>query len=331
MIFGGDVMNWGFVGTGRIAQRIMEAFSILPDSHVVAAYTRDAGKLESFCVRWGVLKRCTSIEMLANDPDVEIIYLATPHIVHAEHFRILARSGKPVLCEKPMGMNLEETQSMAAMAKNGGFFLMEGLWTQFFPAMQWLREQVQTNTLGRAYNVMADFSYHSPYDPQLRFFRKDLGGGSMRGAGIYPLVTAMTVFGERPDAIRAMADEKNEVDLRCAALLHFPSGAMAQILSGFQGESVQGANIAFEKGSVWIPNFWHPSEVFVRRDGKETRIDFPYEFPGFQFEIQEVERCVKAGRLESEVMPLALSIQAASVMDEIYANTVSYTDKNVEG
>lgn len=311
-------MNWGFIGTGRIAERIMAAFSILSDSHVVAAYMRDDEKLDAFCRKWNIDGKHHSVLELANDQKVDIIYLATPHIVHAAHFRQIASAGKSILCEKPMGMSAQETIEMVDMARKGHFFLMEGLWTQFFPVMQWLRELSRSQSLGRPYNVMADFSYHSPYDPSLRFFRKDLGGGSMRGAGIYPLVTAMTVFEEVPNAVQAMADMKNGVDLRCAAPLRFPSGAMAQILSGFQGESVQGTNIAFEKGSVWIPDFWHPFQAIIRKGGKETRVSFPYEFPGFQLEIQEVERCVKEGLTESEGMPLQLSIYAAQVMDRIY-------------
>lgn len=312
-------MNWGFVGTGRIAERIMAAFALLPNSHVVAAYTRDPEKLDAFCTKWQVPHRCSSLEELANDPMVEIIYLATPHIVHAVHFRTIAAAGKPILCEKPMGMSLQETEEMISLARQKNFFLMEGLWTLCFPLMQWLQTLICSQSLGQPYNVMADFSYHSPYDPELRFFRKDLGGGSMRGAGIYPLVAAMTVFGEKPDMVRAMADMKNNVDLRCGALLRFPSGGMAQIYSGFQGESVQGMNIAFEKGAIWIPDFWHPAQAIICQNGKETHVDFPYEFPGFQFELLEVERCVQAGEKESCIVPLSLSLQAARALDDIYA------------
>lgn len=311
-------MKWGVIGTGRIAERIMEAFSLLEDSQVVAAYSRNRVAMKAFCEKWKISKQYETIEELANDPNVEVIYLATPHIVHFEHFQKIAKAGKPVLCEKPMGMSGQETKNMVELAKKYNIFLMEGLWTRFFPIYDWLREIIASGKLGRAYNVMADFSYHSPYDSGLRFFRKDLGGGSMRGAGIYPLAVATEVFASMPCEIQAMADMKDQVDLRGAALLKFPDGGMAQILSGFQGESVQGANIAFEKGSVWIPDFWHPQRAVVRTAKGEEVIEKPFVFPGFQFEILEVERCVQERKKESSRIPLQESIGLAMALDEIY-------------
>lgn len=311
-------MLWGFIGTGRIAERIMEAFRLLPQSRVVAAYSRNRDARDDFCRRWDIPLRCDSIEELASAPEVDILYLATPHIVHLEHFRLAAQASKPVLCEKPMAMSAAETREMTALAAQNGFFLMEGLWTRFFPLYDRLRELIQAGTLGRVYNVMADFSYHSPYDPALRFFRRDLGGGAMRGAGIYPLALATEIFGAMPCELQAMADVQNEVDLRSAALLRFPCGGMAQILSGFQGQSVQGASLAFERGSVWIPDFWHPDRAVIRRaDGEET-IRAPFEFPGFQYELMEVERCVVEGRLQSERMSWEESIGLSAALDTLY-------------
>jgi len=310
-------MRWGFVGTGRIAERIMPAFLMLPDSKVVAAYTRSNEKLNAFCDKWEIPIRHTSVTELANDPQVDIIYLATPHIVHLEHFRRIVGAGKPVLCEKPMGMSEAETREMVELANKHNIFLMEGLWTRFFPIYQWLESVMESGKLGRVYNVIADFSYHSPYDPTLRFFRKDLGGGSMRGAGIYPLSLAVQVFGQLPCEVKTMADVVNEVDLRCAALLRFPCGGMAQILSGFQGQSVQGASIAFEKGSIWIPDFWHPREAVLRTDSEEQVIRRPFDEPGFQFELMEVERCVREGKKQSERMTKQQSIELAGVLDRI--------------
>ena len=311
-------MNWGFIGTGRIAERIMKAFQILPESRVVAAYTRKENNLTAFCDKWSIPKRYNTIRDLIWDPEVEILYLATPHIVHLEHFREAVQAGKPILCEKPMGMSAAETQEMVALAKEHCVFLMEGLWTRFFPIYSKLREILNSGKLGRIYNVMADYSYHDTYDPTRRFFRKDLGGGAMRGAGIYPLALATSVFGELPCQIESMADMKNGIDLHSAALLRFPCGGMAQIHSGFHGRAIQSASIACEKGSVWIPDFLWPSKLVVQTDDGEEVIEIPYEFPGFQFEIQEVERCVKAGKLESEWIPLAESIGLAAALDEMY-------------
>lgn len=311
-------MRWGFIGTGRIAERIMEAFALLPESQVVAVCGRNRQAMEAFCHKWNIAGQYDSIEELANAPEVDILYLATPHIVHQEHFIKAAAAGKPILCEKPMAMSAAETRQMVMLAKERKIFLMEGLWNRFFPIYDWLAELMDAGIMGTAYNVMADFSYHSPYQPDLRFFRKDLGGGSMRGAGVYPLSLAMMLFHSPPCEILAMADTKAGVDLRSAALLRFPGGEMAQILSGFQGESVQGANFAFAKGSVWIPDFWHPDKAILKLDGRTEIIERPFAFPGFQFEIEHVEACVRAGKTESDRMTWQESIELAEALDEMY-------------
>lgn len=310
-------MRWGFIGTGRIARRIMEAFRLLPDSHVTAAYSRNHAELNRFCDDWNVPNRHGSVEELARDPQVDILYLATPHIVHLEHFRRAVTAGKAILCEKPMAMSSAETLEMVRAAREHRIFLMEGLWTRFFPVYDYLDKLIGSGALGDIYNVMADFSYHSPYDPSLRFFRKDLGGGAMRGAGIYPLALAAKLYQSMPCEIKVIADMKNGVDLRSSALLRFPGGGMAQILSGFQGQSVQGANIAFEKGSVWIPDFWNPRTLVVRYADKQEIIERPFEFPGFQFEILETERCVRRGLLESPHMTWRESVGLAGTLDQM--------------
>ena len=153
----------------------MAAFALLPDSQVTAVYSRNQEAMEAFCGRWKIPKHYGSIEELAGDKEVDILYLATPHIVHLEHFQRAVEAGKPILCEKPMGMSEEETRQMVRLAEEKGIFLMEGLWTRFFPIYGWLNDLIASGRMGRPYNVMADFSYHSPYDPSLRFFRKELG------------------------------------------------------------------------------------------------------------------------------------------------------------
>lgn len=312
-------MRWGFVGTGKIAQRIMVAFALVPDAEVVAAYSRNVKAMHAFCDQWNIPKRYETVEELVSDSEVDIVYLATPHIVHYEHTMKALRAGKHVLCEKPIAMSRRETQEMADLAREKGVFLMEALWSRFFPISCWLRELIRSGKMGRVSNVMADFSYQAEYDPEYRFFKKELGGGAMRGAGIYPLSMAAMVFGETPCEIKAMAETRNGVDLRSCSLLRFPGGGTAQIYTGFQSESVWGANIAFEKGAVYIPNFWHPDRAYIIRDGEAVEtIEMPFVFPGFQFEIIETMKCIREGKTECEIMPLDESIELAGALDEMY-------------
>ena len=312
-------MRWGFIGCGRIAQRIMESFRLRPECEVVGVWSRNAESAQAFCAQWGIPRAYESLDALLGDPSVEIAYVATPHIAHLEHASLALLAGKHVLCEKPMCMSREETLRLTALAREKGLFLMEGLWTCFFPLYAWLRDYLADGALGRVYNVMADFSYHAPYDASLRFFRKELGGGAMRGAGIYPLALSCAVFGEMPTQTSAMADMASGVDLRSAALLRFPSGGTAQIYTGFQGLSAQALSIACEKGSVVVPDFWHPDRAELRVGDRRSIVEKPYVFPGFQYELDEVESRISQGCTESPTVPLAFSVGLSEIMDEMYA------------
>ncbi len=312
-------MKWAIIGVGNIAGVFMQAVRFVPEVEVVAAYGRDGAKAEAFCRKWGIPAWYTDYDALYEQSGAEVIYLATPHIVHYTHTLAALRHKKHVLCEKPMTMSAEEAEGLQKAARENGVFLMEAMWTRFFPVNVRLRELIASGRLGKPLNVNAEFSFEYPYDENYRFFRRDLGGGSMRSAGVYPLAFACMVFGAIPTGVTAMGDMKNEVDLRCCALLRFPGGGTAELYTGFQGQSRCMANIAFQKGSVLIPEFFHPDTMTVTPlGGEEERIHLPYDAPGMQFEIRHAEECIRAGLTESPVMPLAETVEISRVTDLIY-------------
>jgi predicted dehydrogenase len=312
-------VKWAVVGVGNIAHSFMQAVRHIPDITVVAAYGRNREKLDAFCDKWEIRDRYTDYNQMYEQSEAEIIYLATTHIVHFEHTLSAIQHGKHVLCEKPMAMSYEETKGLVDAAREKNVFLMEAMWTRFFPLTKWLMELIQSGELGKPVNVNADFSFEYPYDENYRFFRRDLGGGCMRSAGIYPLAYSCMVFGCLPVEIKAIAQMKHDVDLRTAALLRFPEDRTAELYTGFQGQSKTIANIAFEKGAVVIPEFVHPDTAYVipyRGEGRTVK--FPYEEPGLQFEIEHVEECIKSGKMESTIMPLDESIEIARAIDLVY-------------
>lgn len=313
-------MKWAFVGVGNIAERIMPAFRMVSGSEVLAAFGRSPEKVRGFCERWGIPRPYTDYAEMLRDADIEAVYIATPHIVHRDHAIAAIRMGKHILCEKPMAMSENETREIVEAARKQGIFLMEALWTRFFPVMEWLRNFVARKEYGNPLNVIADFSFERPYDSRYRMFNRALGGGSMRGAGIYPLSVAAMVFGTMPQEIRAIGDMRNEVDMRAAAILRFPTGQTAQIYSGFHGESAHLLNISFERCAVLVSDFWHPENAAIIESGERRykKIHLPYSPPGFQFEIEHMMARISQGKTESEIMPLDESIGFAAVLDEIY-------------
>ncbi len=314
-------MNWALIGVGNIAELFMQSLIWVEEVNVVAAYGRNKERLHRFCDRWGIQNRYTDYTALYEQNDIEVVYLATPHIVHYRHAVSALEHGKHVLCEKPMAMSREETRMLSEAARQNDVFLMEAMWTRFFPANIWLQKFTESGRFGRPLNVNAEFSFAYPYDPDYRFFRKDLGGGCMRSAGIYPLAYASMIFGCVPCRISAFGEMRNGVDVRTTAILQFPGehGRTAQLYTGFQGQSQCMANIAFEKGNVLIPDFIHPSRVIVTDlDGHREEMLFPYEGPGLHYEIRHAMECIRAGHKESEIMPLEESIEIAGITDLIY-------------
>jgi predicted dehydrogenase len=314
------ILNWGFIGVGNIAERIMPAFLQVPDMRVIAVNGRDPGKTRVFCSKWNIKGVYDDYDAMLADPDINIVYIATPHLVHHEHTLKALRAGKHVLCEKPMAMSEAETADLAREARSAGVFLMEGLWTRFFPIMVWLRDLIAGGRLGRPRNVMADFCFEVPYNPAYRMFNRGLGGGSMLSAGIYPFSMAVMIFGGPPSEVTAIGDMRGGVDLRSGALMRFPDGGTAQVYTGFQGESAHLLNISFEKGAVLIPEFVYPDRGTIILAGSREReeVYMHYEQPGFQFELTHIRECIRQGKTESPVVPLAESIALAHLSDEMY-------------
>ncbi len=320
-------MNWALVGIGNIAEAFMESIKHVENANVIAAYGRNQEKLNSFCDKWDIPNRYTDYNQLYERLDIEIVYIATTHIVHHEHTLAALQHGKHVLCEKPMAMSYKETQSLINAAREQQVFLMEAMWTRFFPATVWLQEFIASKEFGEPLNVNAEFSFECPYDPNYRMFNKELGGGSMRSAGIYPLAYACMVFKSIPTKVEAFSEIRNGVDLRTAAIIQFEGERQttAQLYTGFQGQSRSIANIAFEKGNVVVFDFIHPNKIEIQscKDKKPKAIEFPYLGNGLQFEIEHVMECIIQGKIESSVMPLEETLELARITDLIYSKVLN--------
>ena len=313
-------LRFGIIGAGPIANTVMPALLATEAAEVVAVATRRPEQARDFCKRWAIPTWEASIEALCANNQVDIVYVATPHIVHDEHCRLALTQGKHVLCEKPMAMNRQEAQGLQALAKQRGLFLMEGIWSRFFPAMRWVKRFLQDGTLGDPIHITASFTQFIEYDEKRRFFNEELGGGSMRGAGIYPVAMASMLFGWEPVRIQSDALMKNNVDLHSGALLTYPGGRMAQLYSGFDGRSACMASITFERGSLTIPQFLCPDMVIYTSPNQSvTPISFPFQGTGFQFEFEEVCRCVLSGQTECEIMPMEETVGMTAMIDAIYA------------
>jgi len=315
----GRTINWGIIGPGKIADRFASSFKSIPDAQLYAVASRDLERSRSFAKLYDIQKSYGSYDALANDPDVDVVYIATPHAYHREQTLLCVHNKKAVLCEKPLTLNHNDALEMIEAAKKNNVFFMEAMWSRFFPTTIKTLKLIQEGAIGEVKYLRADFGFKSPTkDPKSRLFDLALGGGALLDVGVYPLFLALLILG-KPDAIRSFATLADTgADETTNAIFHYKDGAIANILSSIVVDTPKDAEIIGTKGIITINTPWHKaSSVTLKIDENETRFDFPYEGTGFEYQIQEVMRCLQHNKKESDLMPFELSLMMAEVSDEI--------------
>jgi predicted dehydrogenase len=314
-------IGWGFLGAGSIANRFMSGLKEVDDGYLAAVGSRTEGKAEAFTAKHGGTPYNT-YEAMLGDKRVDVVYIATPHPFHLPHARMALEAGKSVLCEKPMTPNAAQAGTMADLARKRGLFLMEAMWTRFFPVMAHVRQWLSAGEIGPVHLVQADFGFAAVENPASRLFDPALAGGSLLDVGVYTISFASMVFGGRqPDRILAMHEPAaTGVDARTGCLFGYEGGGMAQLFSAVRTTTPHEARIIGENGYILIPRFWHPKTATLVRKGKAEEVfDCDYPAEGFQFEIRAVQDDLRAGRTENSLMPLAESVAIAKTLDSVRA------------
>lgn len=315
--------RWGMLGTGRHAQRIADGIRLTENAVLYAAASHTPGKGERFCAANGVPRCYASYEQLLRDPEVDGVFVASTNQLHCEHTTLALRCGKPVVCEKPLAINHREAEEMMAAARESGVFLMEAMWSRFFPAAVRLRELLEAGVIGRVQMVSANYGYRIPgydlSDPTSRIFDPRRGGGSLLDVGVYPLYFASMVLDGAPTgAAGAMSPTPLGVDGHCAAVISFERGAIAAILCGIDGNTDTDACVYGSEGYIRVPRFYHPDTLEIYADGRPVEtVRLPFEGAGYQFELMRAQACIEQGWTECPEMPLEESLRLISVLDEL--------------
>jgi predicted dehydrogenase len=313
------IINWGILGPGKIANRLASSFGKIPEAKLYAVASRDIEKAKAFAHEHNIPNCYDSYEKLIDDPNIDVIYVATPHSFHYEQTLLCLHKKKAVLCEKPLTINLRCAGEMIATARKNKTFLMEAMWTRFFPATHKALEIIKSGKLGDVKYLRADFGFKAPFDPNSRVFNVKLGGGAMLDVGIYPLFLSLLVLG-KPDSITSAAHlNATGADEIINALLYYKSGSIANILSSVVADTPKTAEIFGTLGRLTMQTPWHKTSTLTVRldDGSEEEFTFPYEGTGFQYQIEEVTQCLLNNKIESDLMPLDFSLMMTSVSDEI--------------
>lgn len=314
-----DRIKWGILGTGRIAGKFAAALNYLEDAELYGIASRSEENAAAFSREYSVPKRYRSYESLVADPDIDVVYIATPHSLHKDNCLMCLAHGKAVLCEKPFTINAIEAATVISHARERQLFLMEAMWTRFIPAAIRLKELTEDKVIGDIQYLFAGGAILPDFDPDFYVFRKELGGGVLLDAGVYLVSLASWLLGI-PDNIQSAAKlSRRGVDDHDALLLEYDSGAIASLYVSMRTKSRPDITILGSKGKIYVhPPLFCPSKIILSLfDAEATEITLPFESNGYQFEIMEVNRCLREGKTESGVMPLDETLAIMRIMDEI--------------
>lgn len=311
--------RWGILGTGSIARKFAEGLTALPSAQLVAVGSRAAGTAEVFGAQYKVPRCHASYEALARDPEVEAIYVSTPHPFHCENTLLCLGEGKAVLCEKPFAINAAQSSQMVEAARAQRVFLMEAMWTRFLPVMGWVRQQLPQ--IGQVRWVSADFGFRAGYNRQSRLFAPELGGGALLDVGIYVLSFASMILGPHPVQLASAAClGESGVDEQTSLLLSYADGAQATLTCAVRTTTPQEARIVGTEGMILIESpFWRGTAATIRTGGGQVRAEFPLQGNGYNYEAAEVGRCLRAGEKASSIMPLEETLAITRLMDQARA------------
>ncbi|NBC19308.1 MAG: Gfo/Idh/MocA family oxidoreductase [Bacteroidetes bacterium] len=316
-----SVIRWGILGTGGIARKFAADLQLLPDATLHAVGSRAEERANTFGDRFDVPQRYGAYADLAADPDVDIVYVATPHPSHHADARVCLAAGKAVLCEKPFTLNADEAADLIALARERGLFLMEAMWTRFLPVFGDVQRLLDAHAIGEVQLVQGDICAHRAFDAGHRLFNPELGGGALLDLGVYPISLASQVLGP-PDAVTSSAVlGATGVDEQSAYVLRYDSGAMAVLAASFRTNGPREIVISGTGGRIRIhARWWCATTITIERDGQDAEtIARPYEGHGYQFEAAHAMDCLRAGRAESPVMPLGETLQIMQTLDRLRA------------
>lgn len=311
-------VRWGILATGKIAQAFATALALVPDAELAAVGARSLGSAQAFAARYGARTAYGDYRQVVEDPDVDVVYVGTPHALHHAHARLALDAGKPVLCEKALTLDAAQAADLVAVAREKQVFLMEAMWMRCNPTVRRLQQVLATGELGTVTQVRADLGFRVDKPATDRLLDPVLGGGALLDMGIYPLTFAHLFLGT-PSRVAAAAGLSDlGVDLNLALALAYDSGAVASLTASMTGPSPRTASIATEAGRFDLADSFHHPTTATWTSGDHTEtLGEPLIGGGLAHEAIEVIRCLRAGEIESPLVPLDDSVALMGLMDGI--------------
>ncbi|WP_405581568.1 Gfo/Idh/MocA family protein [Streptomyces sp. NBC_01092] len=315
-------VRWGILATGGIAAAFTADLVDLPDAEVVAVASRRQDSADAFAERFGIPRAYGDWEALAEDGDIDVVYVATPHSAHRTAAGLCLEAGRNVLCEKAFTLNAREAGELVALAKARGSFLMEAMWMYCNPLIRRLKALVDDGAIGEVRHVQADFGLAGPFPAAHRLRDPAQGGGALLDLGVYPVSFAQLLLGEPSDVTARATLSAEGVDLQTGAVLSWDSGALASVHCSIVGGTATAASITGSAGRIDVPSgFFFPDRFVLHRDGRDPE-EFtadPADGPrnSLRHEAAEVMRALRAGETESPLVPLEGTLAVMRTLDAI--------------
>lgn len=314
-----EPVRWGIIATGKIAHAFAADLTITPGARLVAVGSRRQQSARAFADQYdGTAQTYGSYDEVAADPDVDVVYVATPHALHFDNVMACLAEGKAVLCEKAFTLNAADSLLVVEEARRRGLFLMEAMWMRCNPTIRAIQDLVATGMIGTVTSVSADFGFVPDQGPDHRVFDPALGASALLDIGIYPLTFASLFLGEPASTTSVGTLSDRGFDLSCASLLTYDGGATAALTSTMLAATPSRASVSGSLGNVELPRRFHcPAEFTVTTNEGATTYTHEISGNGYVHEIEEVQRCLREGHTESPLVPLDDTVSLMRQMDEI--------------
>ncbi|MDA9069349.1 Gfo/Idh/MocA family oxidoreductase [Algibacter sp.] len=312
-------INWGIIGLGNIAHKFATDLLTIEGAKLYAVASRNQEKANEFASKYNATKAYSSYESLAKDPNIDAVYIATPHTLHKENTLLCLDHGIAVLCEKPFAMDSDEVNEMIAKAKDKNVLLMEALWTYFLPHYRYVLKALEDRFYGDVLKLEADFGFYRAFDNSSRLFNKSLGGGSLLDIGIYPIFAALSALGI-PKHIKGNATYfENGADSSCNMVFTYEKNVKAILKSTLIEDTPTEAIFHCEKGIIKINHQFHnPSTVsLIPNEGEGETIDFNNKTIGYNYEAIHFNELLRQGKTESNVMSFKFSQSLIKTLDDV--------------
>lgn len=327
-----QTIRWGILATGNIARSFATDLALVADTELMAVGSRREAAAQEFAAEFGARRAYGSYEAVVADPDVDVVYVATPHARHRADVELCLSAGKAVLCEKALALNARDAQAMVDDARSRGLFLMEAMWMRCNPTILAALRMVRSGAIGDVTAVGADFGFRAEGPPTSRLFDPALGASAILDIGIYPITFGWLFLGEPVTIASAGTLSDRGIDLACGAVLSYAAGATATLSCTMLAATPGRAYVAGTGGCLEFGPSFQTSRSFMEVSGDRARQhSFDVQGRGYVHEIEEVHQCLRAGRTESSLVPLDDTVALMHQMDLIRAQVGSSLPGDLPG